>query len=62
MPKEEHSVELAKMLEDLKTKEPTIKRFKGLTQEEREIYMNALNKKAKENRKKLRKLIKGIDL
>ena len=62
MPKKEYSVELAKILEDLETKEPTIKRFKGLNEAEREIYLNALNKKTKADRTKLRQLIKGIAL
>ena len=60
MPKKEYSVELSRLLEVLKTNNPTQlqnKRFKELNEEEREIYMNALNKKAKADRKKLFKLI-----
>ena len=61
MPKKEYSVELTKLLEILKTNNPTQlqnKRFKELNQEEREIYMDALKKKSKEDRKKLFKLMK----
>ena len=61
MPKKEYSVELTKLLEILKTNNPTQlqhKRFKELNQEERVIYMAALKKKSKEDRKKLFKLIK----
>ena len=57
----EYSVELTKLLRILKTNNPTQlqnKMFKELNQEEREIYMNAMNKKAKADRKKLFKLIK----
>ena len=59
--KKEYSPELTKLLNILKTNNPTQlqnKRFKELNEEEREIYMNALNKKAKADRKKLFKLIK----
>ena len=62
MAKKEYSIELAKMLKELKTKEPTVKRIKGLTQDERETYMAAVKKKAKADRKKLQELMKGIDL
>ena len=61
MPKKEYSVELSKLLEILKTNNPTQlqnKRFKELNQEEREIYMDALKKKSKADRKKLFKLTK----
>ena len=61
MPKKEYSVELTKLLEILKTNNPTQlqnKRFKELNQEEREIYTDALKKKSKADRKKLFKLIK----
>ena len=61
MPKKEYSVELLKLLEILKTNNPTQlqnKRFKELKQEEREIYTDALKKKSKADRKKLFKLIK----
>ena len=57
----EHSVELLKLLEILKTNNPTQlqhKRFKELNQEEREIYMDALKEKSKADRKKLFKLMK----
>ena len=61
MPKKEYSVELTKLLEILKTNNPTQlqhKRFKELNQEEREIYMDALKKKSKEDRKKRFNLMK----
>ena len=61
MAKKEYSVELTKLLEILKTNNPTQlqhKRFKELNQEEREIYMAAQKKKSKADRKKLFKLIK----
>ena len=64
MPKKEYSIELIKLLEILKTNNPTQlqhKRFKELNQEEREIYMKALKKKGQTERKKLFRLInKGI--
>ena len=59
--KKEYSVELTKLLEILKTNNPTQlqhRKFKELNQEEREIYMDALKKKSKADRKKLFKLIK----
>ena len=61
MGKKEYSVELTKLLEIIKTNNPTQlqhKRFKELNQEEREIYMDALMKKSKADRKKLFKLMK----
>ena len=61
MPKKEYSVELLKLLEILKTNNPTQlqnKRFKELNQEERKIYTDALKKKSKADRKKLSKLMK----
>ena len=61
MPKKEYSVELTKLLEILKTNNPTQlqhKKFKELNQEERVIYMAALKKKSKEDRKKLFNLMK----
>ena len=61
MPMKEYSVELTKLLEIIKTNNPTQlqnKRFKELNQEEREIYTDALKKKSKADRKKLFKLIK----
>ena len=61
MPKKEYSVELTKLLEILKTNNPTQlqhKRFKELNQEEREIYMDARKKKAKADRNKLHRLMK----
>ena len=61
MPKKEYSVELLKLLEILKTNNPTQlqhRKFKELNQEEREIYMDALKKKSKADRKKLFKLMK----
>ena len=64
MPKKEYSVELTKLLEILKTNNPTQlqnRKFKELNQEEREIYMKALKKKGQADRKKLFRLInKGI--
>ena len=59
MPKKEYSVELLKLLEILKTTNPTQlqhRKFKELNQEEREIYMDALKKKTKVNRKLLFRL------
>ena len=61
MPKEkkEYSVELSKLLEILKTSHPTPmqeRMFKDLNQEEREIYMDALKKKTKADRKLLFRL------
>ena len=50
MPKKEYSVELLKLLEILKTNNPTQlqhRKFKELNQEDREIYMDALKKKNK---------------
>ena len=55
----EYSVELLRLLEILKTNNPTQlqhKRFKELNQEEREIYMAALKKKGQADRKLLNKL------
>ena len=60
MPKKEYSVELLKLLESLKTNNPTqlqTRKVKDLNQEEREIYMAALKKKGQADRKKLFKLI-----
>jgi len=59
MPKTEYSVELLKLLEILKTNNPTQlqnRKFKELNQEEREIYMDALKKKTKADRKLLFRL------
>ena len=59
MPKKEYSVELLKLLEILKTNNPTQlqnRKFKELNQEEREIYMDALKKKTKADRKLLFRL------
>ena len=61
MTKKEYSVALLKLLEILKTNNPTQsqhRKFKELNQEEREIYMDALKKKSKADRKKLFKLMK----
>ena len=58
-PKKEYSVELLRLLESLKTNNPTQlqhKKFKELNQEEREIYMDALKKKSKADRKLLFRL------
>ena len=59
MPKKEYSVELLKLLEILKTNNPTQlqnRKFKELNQEEREIYMDALKQKTKADRKLLFRL------
>ena len=59
MPKKEYSVELLKLLEILKTNNPTqlqYRKFKELNQEEREIYMAALKKKGQADRKLLNRL------
>ena len=59
MPKKEYSVELLKLLEILKTNNPTQwqhRKFKELNQEEREIYTDALEKKSKADRKLLFRL------
>ena len=61
MPKKEYSVELTKLLEILKTNNPTQlqdRKFKELDQEEREIYMDARKKKVKADRNKLHRLMK----
>ena len=61
MPEKKYSVELAKLLEHLKINNPTPlqdRMFKGLNQEEREIYMAARKKKSKADRKKLFNLMK----
>ena len=61
MPKKEYSVELTKLLEILRTNNPTQledRKFKELNQEERGIYADALKKKSNADRKKLFKLIK----
>ena len=59
MPKKEYSVELLKLLEILKTNNPTQlqhRKVKELNQEEREIYTDALKKKSKADRKLLFRL------
>ena len=61
MSKKEYSVELTKLLEILRTNNPTQledRKFKELNKEEREIYMAARKKKSKADRKKLFKLMK----
>ena len=61
MEKKEYSIELAKLLETLKTNNPTQlqnRKVRDLNQEEREIYMAALKKKGQADRKKLFKLMK----
>ena len=58
-PKKEYSVELLRLLQILKTNNPTQlqnKMFKELNQEEREIYMAALKKKGQADRKLLNRL------
>ena len=57
MPKKEYSIELTRMLEDLKTKRPSSKKLKDLNAEERVIYMNAVQKMSKAYREKLFKLV-----
>ena len=59
MPKKEYSVELLKLLESLKTNNPTQlqnRKVRDLNQEEREIYMAALKKKSQADRKLLNRL------
>ena len=64
MPKEKkliYSAELTKLLEFLKTNNPTPlqhRKYKELNQEEREIYIDVLKNKVMADRKKLFKLIK----
>ena len=56
---DESCVELLKLLEILKTNNPTQlehRKFKELNQEEREIYTDALKKKSKADRKLLFRL------
>ena len=50
MPKKEYSVELTKMISELKdpeAKRPTLRRFNDLNQEEREVYMEVSKKQPK---------------
>ena len=59
MPKKEYSVELLKLLEILKTNNPTQlehRKFKELNQEEKVIYKDALKKKLQADRKLLNRL------
>ena len=61
MGKKKYSVELTKLLEILKTNNPTQlqnRKVLDLNQEEREIYMDALKEKSTADRKKLFKLMK----
>ena len=61
MPKKEYSVELTKLLEILRTNNPTQledRKFKELNQEEREIYMTARKNKVKADRNRLHRLMK----
>ena len=64
MPKKEYSVELLKLLEILKTNNPTQlqkRKVLDLNQKEQGIYRKALKKKGQTERKKLFRLInKGI--
>ena len=58
-PKKEYSVELLRLLENLKINNPTQlqnRMFKELNQDEREIYMTALKKKGQADRKLLNRL------
>ena len=60
MPKKKYSVELNKLLETLKTNNPTQlqnRKVLDLNQEERENYKTALKKKGQADRRKLFKLI-----
>ena len=60
MAKREYSTELSKLLEFLKTKNPTQiqnRMSKTLNEEEGRIYLKALKKKDQEGRKKLFRLI-----
>ena len=55
----EYSIELTKMLEDLKHRPSTIRnRWKKLNEEERGIYYDALQKKSAKARAEFDKLIK----
>ncbi len=59
VPKKKYSVELLRLLEILKTNNPTQlqhRQFKKMKQQEREIYMDALKKKGQEDRKLLNRL------
>ena len=61
VPNKKHSAELTKLLEHLKLHNPTPlqdRMFKGLKQDEREIYMAARKKKAKADRNKLHRLMR----
>ena len=64
MPKKEYSAELTKLLEFLKSNNPTHLQniqSKELNQEEREIYKKALKKKGMADRKKrFKRFDKGI--
>ena len=60
-PKKEYSVDLLRLLENLKTNNPTQlqnRMFKELNHEEREVYMEALKKKGQADRKLLNRLNK----
>ena len=55
----EYSTELTKMLEDLKFRPSTIRsKWKSLNEEERKIYLDALQKISIERRAELSKLYK----
>ena len=59
MEKKEYSIDLTKLLETLKTNNPTQlqnKKVLDLNQEERDIYMDALKKKGQADRKLLNRL------
>ena len=61
MEKKEYSIDLTKLLETLKTNNPTQlqnRKVLDMNQEERGIYMKALKKKGQSDRKKLFKLMK----
>ena len=59
--KKEYSVDLLRLLENLKTNNPTQlqnRMFKELNQDEKEVYMTALKKKGQADRKLLNRLNK----
>ena len=61
MEKKEYSIDLTKLLETLKTNNPTQlqnRKVLDLNQEEGGIYMKALKKKGQSDRRKLFKLMK----
>ena len=62
MKKSEYSVELQKLLEDMKVRPSTIKnRWKDLSKEEREIYIKVSSDYGKAQRQKLYDIINKED-